>query len=163
MKSEREAQKRINEETGYYINWQKENKKTTGDHNRYRRMNKDHRITTEEWNNCLTYFNNSCAYCGISEKEAIKTQGQKLHKEHVDHDGANDLSNAVPSCKSCNSSKHTSDIDLWYVPERVNFYSKDKFNKIMNWIKSDHKEYIKPIKEKRKYTKKDPKWFVNSK
>jgi hypothetical protein len=55
----------------------------------------DHEITKQEWEQCKKYFNYSCAYCGISEKESKEKYKNKLHKEHVIHKGENDLSNCI--------------------------------------------------------------------
>jgi hypothetical protein len=33
---------------------------------------RDHDISTKEWNSCLSIFDNSCVYCGISQEEAKK-------------------------------------------------------------------------------------------
>ena len=73
---------------------------------RYSELHRKHDITEAEWRDCLRSFNYKCAYCGISEEESLKIHKQKLHKEHSDDNGYNDLRNAVPACRSCNSSKH---------------------------------------------------------
>jgi hypothetical protein len=107
-----------------------------------KRNNKNHKISKEEWETCKEYFNNSCAYCGISELLAKETQGQRLHKEHVIYNGANDLSNCVPSCRSCNSQKWEFELTEWYNINNIN-YSQDRFDKINSWLNSDYKKYIK--------------------
>ena len=122
------------------------------------RQHKNHKITQEEWNACKTYFNNSCAYCGLPKDEHfILRKGEivnyDLHKEHVDDDGDSDLSNCVPSCQSCNSQKWKFALDEWYNSNNPN-YTEERFNKIMNWINKDYKLYIEPPKQKRNYNKK---------
>lgn len=77
-------------------------------------MNKKHVISESECLSCKEYFNFKCAYCGISEEEVIKLYSNQLHKDYADHEGANDLSNCIPACKSCNSSKHDSELNKWY-------------------------------------------------
>lgn len=99
-----------------------------------------HEITDEEWNNCLKYFKYKCAYCGISQEEHLKIHKQKLHKEHADDDGANDLRNAIPSCRLCNSGKHISDMEEWYLKQE--FFSDKRYNKIIRWIEEEFKKYI---------------------
>jgi hypothetical protein len=64
----------------------------------------------------------------------------KLHKDHVDHQGYNDLRNAVPACRSCNDSKHTNSLDEWYKQQK--FFDEDKYNKIISWINEGYKEHI---------------------
>jgi hypothetical protein len=103
--------------------------------------NKQHNISKEEWKACKQYFNNCCAYCGISEEDAKEHQGQRLHKEHAVNKGANDISNCVPSCRSCNSYKGSFDFNEWYTPENER-YEKNKLNKIIQWLEVGYKEYL---------------------
>lgn len=107
--------------------------------------NKKHNISSKEWVACKNYFKDKqnkwcCAYCGITEKEAKENYNNYLHKEHVDPNGANDLSNCVPACKSCNSSKGEQDIEEWY--RKQNFFNKNNLDKIHKWIGKDYKKYI---------------------
>jgi hypothetical protein len=127
-------------ESGYSVTWRKENKdkvKKYGD--KYKK--KAHQITKEEWESCLNYFNNSCAYCGITLEDHKKKFNQQLHKEHISDCGRNDLKNCIPSCKSCNSQKHTSSFNDWYNPENPK-YTRERYSKICKWIKEDCKLYI---------------------
>jgi len=126
----------------YYKKWTKENKDKVKLYKETRAMNKQHEISKEEWENCLKYFNFECAYCGISEEVAVETHGQVLHKEHVDHEGENDLSNNVPACKSCNSKKWTFSLEEWYTEDNEVF-SIERYNKILDWICKDYINYIK--------------------
>lgn len=125
---------------GKFKEWQKQNpEKLKG----YGLNHKTHIITKKEWLVCKEYFNNECAYCGLPIEEHYLTRLgiTKLgdfHKEHVDHEGSNDLSNCVPSCKSCNSSKHTSKLENWYDENNPNF-KKEKLDKIYKWIDEDSK------------------------
>lgn len=107
-----------------------------------KRGHKNHEITENEWDSCKQYFNYCCAYCGIDEQEAKETQGNVLHKEHVDHEGANDLSNCIPSCKQCNSYKWQYDFDDWY-SELNPAYTKERYERIMDWLKEDFKAFYK--------------------
>ncbi|MCP1159370.1 HNH endonuclease [Bacillus infantis] len=107
---------------------------------------KKHNFSNKEWENCKKYFQYQCAYCGMSEEFHKEIHKQQLHKEHVIHDGSNDLSNCVPSCKNCNSQKHDIDFDYWYV-NRCPKYSEERYNKIMKWINSDYKLYIRDNKK----------------
>ncbi|WP_410608963.1 HNH endonuclease [Bacillus sp. SIMBA_154] len=105
------------------------------------RKSRNHTINNEEWNSCKTYFNNSCAYCGLTEQNHREMHQQDLHKEHVIHRGLNDLSNCVPACKNCNSSKWTFEFKEWYTTENPN-YSASRKVKILSWINYAHKERI---------------------
>jgi hypothetical protein len=77
-----------------------------------------------------------------------------FHKEHVDCNGSDDLSNCVPSCKTCNSSKHTEKLEDWYA-ENNSIFNKDRFDKIHKWLDNDWQEYYIEKKPRKKYTKKD--------
>jgi len=100
-----------------------------------------HKIINKEWESCKEYFNNECAYCGMTLAEHLKIHKQQLHKEHKDYDGSNDLSNCVPSCRSCNSSKHDKIFDNWYNESNPN-YTEVRYNKIHKWITEDYKPYL---------------------
>lgn len=110
---------------------------------------KNHDITSTEWISCKEYFKNEegiyiCAYCGlpITEHYNMRKGISKLfdlHKEHVDDDGLNDLSNCVPSCVSCNSQKWNFDMEEWY--QQQDFFSNDRLNKIYKWINEDCKQF----------------------
>lgn len=132
-------------ENGY----QKEYRKTHKDKmNQYsqNRQHKNHKITKEEWKDCKEYFNNQCAYCGLPIEEHYNTYKGKLiltdfHKEHVDDDGASDLSNCIPSCKNCNSQKWKFEFKEWYNSSNI-IYNKDRKSRILKWLNEDYKKYI---------------------
>jgi len=111
-----------------------------------KRQHKNHKITKEEWIKCKEYFNNSCAYCNMTEEEQRKLFKQDLHKEHIDDNGSIYLDNCVPSCKSCNSSKHIATLEEWYNKDNPN-YTKRRYNKIIKWRDKDHKKYMTIITE----------------
>lgn len=101
------------------------------------RQLKQHTITREEWEKCLYYFGNSCAYCGMTTEEHKSIFKQQLHKEHVIHNGTNDLSNCIPSCKICNSYKWEFLIDEWYNKDNPK-YTNERYEKIIKWLKEDY-------------------------
>jgi len=106
----------------------------------YSKKHRIHDITEAEWRKELKVFNHECAYCGISEEEHKLLYNQKLHKDHGYPDGANDLSNAIPACKNCNSFKHQDNIEEWYIQQE--FFDIERLNKINWWITEGYKEYI---------------------
>lgn len=110
----------------------------------FKRSQKQHKISKKEWNDCKEYFDFECAYCGMSESEHKNLYNEQLHKEHVKYDGENDLSNCVPSCKSCNCQKWIYSVDEWY-PKQT-FYSKERLSKINRWLNTDYLLYIKQSK-----------------
>lgn len=135
---------------GKYKKWQQDNPEKIKGY-AVDRGNKKHTISKQEWKDCNTYFNDSCAYCGLPIEDYFTTyrgvtKNGNFHKEHVNHLGANDLSNCVPSCKICNSSKRTKELEEWYKSET--FFSQDKLDKIHKWLTEDYKLYIKEKKQK---------------
>jgi hypothetical protein len=120
--------------------WRLNNKDKTKEYNeKYKR--KQFKLKTKEWKACKEYFNYCCAYCGIRETEAKKIQGKNLNKEHAYNEGNNDLSNCLPSCTRCNSSKHKNDFMDWYTPEN-SVYSEDRLKLIERWLEEDYKKFV---------------------
>lgn len=105
-------------------------------------LTKKHDISNEEWDDCRIYFNFRCAYCGKTWEQNKKETKKDLHKEHVVHDGAIDLSNCVPACRNCNSYKWQFPLDQWY-NERNPVFSKERLEKIISWLNEDFKKYIR--------------------
>lgn len=122
--------------------WQKANPDRVKEHNEHRRQNKTHEISKEEWEYCKQYFDNACAYCGLPEETAIEKHNNRLHKEHLEHNGSNDITNCVPACKSCNSSKHNFQLDDWYKPDNP-IFNTERLNMIHKWLNEDHKKIAK--------------------
>ena len=109
---------------------------------------KKHKIFDIEWLKCKEYFNYQCAYCGLPMEEHFKFYKNELklydlHRDHVIHMGKNDLSNCIPSCDSCNTSKHDKTINKWY---NINnpIFDREKYLKIYQWLRYDYKKYIMP-------------------
>lgn len=127
-----------------YKKWQKDwrqNNKVKLRQYTNQRAAKNHNISQLEWSSCKSYFNNCCAYCGIPDEEAKELHGQYLHKEHVNPNGASDLSNCIPACRICNSEKHTNNFEEWYNPSNPK-YNTLRVNMIQNWLNGDYKNYI---------------------
>jgi hypothetical protein len=150
VEKKRKAQRKYNLSTTMRI-YQKENRKrrykegyykeyflkNPNKQAEYNRNHKNHDITKNEWEECKKYFNNSCAYCEMTEKEHREHHNQQLHKEHVDHNGDNNLSNCVPACRSCNSEKNDKEFEEWYNKTNPKFTVK-RFYKIMEWLGKDY-------------------------
>lgn len=122
--------------------WEASNKNKLYDYRLKRKTTHKHLISNLEWELCREYFSYSCAYCGISEKASKEKYKQILHKEHVKHDGANDLSNCVPACKMCNSNKWTYELNEWYNQENE-IFSSTRYEKIIVWLETEYKQFIK--------------------
>lgn len=91
-------------------------------------------LTSDEWENTIEYFENSCCYCG---KKA------PLEQEHfipLTKRGGYTSDNIIPACKSCNSSKNNSDFFEWY--PRQEFYNTERENKIISYINDSVKIQI---------------------
>lgn len=134
----REAAER-NRKEGYQKRWRQENRDKLKSYNENRKQNKTHEISKDEWEECLLFFETSCAYCGIHQDEAKNEYGQCLHKEHVYHDGSNKIDNCVPACRSCNSRKWTYEFEYWY-QEGLDVFDENRLVKIKQWLSIQHKE-----------------------
>lgn len=78
------------------------------------------------------YFDDSCAYCGIKEEEHRILYNQRLHKDHIIHDGSNGIDNCVPACRKCNCSKSDRPFEEWY--KEREYFSDKRYNKILEWL-----------------------------
>lgn len=97
-------------------------------------------LTEEQWISIKEKFNNSCAYCGMTEEEHLKQFGEQLHQEHfipLSNGGGYTHNNIIPACKSCNSSKWNNNFFDWYPKQE--FYSEEKENFILNYLKGVEK------------------------
>lgn len=126
--------------SGYQKEYRIKNKDKMNQYSKNRRI-RNHNITDIEWDACLKYFNNSCAYCGMSQEEHKEIFNQRLHREHVIHKGTNDLSNCIPACKSCNCSKWKHSLEKWYNSKNPKF-NELKLTKIYKWLNEDYKKYM---------------------
>lgn len=83
--------------------------------------------TTEQWEQCKSDFNSTCAYCGKTEKLTIE------HFVPVSKLGELTGNNVLPVCSHCNSSKGNRKFELWY-PKQP-FYSKQREKKVLGYLK----------------------------
>lgn len=122
---------------GKQLRWQRNNKDKIKKY-----QSKKHDVSEEEWTHCKIYFNDACAYCEITYENHMKEYKEDLHKEHAINDGENDLSNCIPGCKVCNSTKKIKDYNIWYSKENLNYTDK-RFARIVKWLEEDYKEYMR--------------------
>ena len=146
---ERTLNKRKNAErqrlAGKQKQWQIDNPDKLSQYNQ-KRKHKNHKVSKSEWIACKEYFNNSCAYCGLSIEEhfrnyAGKPQKIDLHKEHADHEGSSGLDNCIPSCQSCNDKKWKFKLEEWYNEDNP-IFSQERLDKIHKWLDEDYKKYL---------------------
>jgi hypothetical protein len=124
-------------ESGYCREWSRNNPdKQRG----YNQKHRNHDISDAEYQSMLKVFNHSCAYCGMTLDESYEKYGGRLHNDHVDDEGYNDLRNDVPACKVCNSSKHQFDMEEWYREQE--FFSQERLDKINWWTTEGYEDYI---------------------
>lgn len=65
-------------------------------------------FTADDWSACVAAFDGTCAYCGR------RTDLTQDHVAPILVGGANDPSNIVPACLSCNSGKCAKALADWY-------------------------------------------------
>ena len=98
-------------------------------------------FTLSDWENVLSYFDYSCAYCGKSR--------DNLQMEHViplNKFGAFTPSNIIPACSSCNASKRDRDLLEWY--SQRPYYSELRYKKVMDWTNNHALRNGKKLSEK---------------
>ncbi len=80
----------------------------------------------DEWNQTKKRFNNECVYCG---KQTKLTQD---HFWPLSRGGGYTKFNIIPSCQSCNSSKHNKPFEEWYPTHES--YSPEREAKIYQYF-----------------------------
>lgn len=85
-------------------------------------------LTAAQWHECCELFNMSCAYCGAITNLTMD------HVVAVSAGGTTEVSNIIPACMHCNSSKQNKDLIEWYTAQP--YYSKDRLDKILRYIES---------------------------
>lgn len=83
-------------------------------------------FTSLEWEKCLAYFNNKCAYC---DTETNMTQD---HVIPVTKGGSYTTDNIIPACCSCNSSKSNNDMETWY--KERDYFTQERLHNIKEYI-----------------------------
>jgi 5-methylcytosine-specific restriction endonuclease McrA len=85
-------------------------------------------FTGEQWRNALAHFDFACAYCGESDCGRIEQE----HVIPLSKGGHYTANNIIPSCKSCNSSKHSRDFEHWYLNSPM--FSESRYLKIISYL-----------------------------
>ena len=83
--------------------------------------------TLEEWEACLKFFDNKCAYTGQPMNVVTMDHIVALNKG-----GTNNISNIIPADVSPNSSKCDKDLWEWY--SKQPYFSWERYLKICLWI-----------------------------
>ena len=98
------------------------------------KLNLKNDLTNKEWIETLKYFNDTCAYCGMTEEDHQNKFNQCLHQEHIiplSKNGEYTKYNIIPSCKTCNTSKGNRDLDVFYLSN--DNFSIDKYEKVLEF------------------------------
>ena len=87
------------------------------------------RLTEQEWEFAIKYFNDLCAYCGEYMSDPTKDHVKPMHDG-----GTFTRDNVIPCCKNkkCNSSKKDNEMLSWY--QNQPFYSKERAQKIFDYM-----------------------------
>lgn len=115
----------------YYNIWKKQGgqeiRRINEQTRKARKKELENTLTIDEWKECLSYFDNKCAYCG-DESEGL-TQD---HVIPVSKGGGYTKENIIPSCKHCNSSKCNKDLEAFY--ECTENFTEERLRKILKWV-----------------------------
>ena len=95
---------------------------------RLRKQNQGNGINTEQWKECMNYFNWECAYSGIT---LTKENRSIDHIKPLNQDGEHEIWNVVPMDRGLNSSKNNKDLLEWYKEQP--FFSEERLQKIYEW------------------------------
>ena len=99
--------------------------------NLYKRRSVEGTITQEQFNECLNFFDNVCAYSG---EEFGNDAVDALTMDHViplNNGGTNYIWNIIPAKRTFNSSKGTKEMLSWY--QEQDYYSDERLQKILEW------------------------------
>ena len=95
--------------------------------------NHDVRFTPDQLCQHLSMFAKGCVYCDKDCKPTLD------HFIPISRGGSNCLSNFVPACKSCNSSKNASDPKEWF--QKQPFYNAKRWKAILKALGKTEKTY----------------------
>ena len=88
-------------------------------------------LTAKQTHQRFAAWRNLCAYCGVKAKHPRNASHDRLTVDHVlalARHGLDELSNIVPACFTCNSSKNDSPVETWY--RRQPFFAEARWRKI---------------------------------
>lgn len=114
--------------------WARNNPEIVRELSRKRRARKRNAINSNtssvnafEIQKIINYFNHSCSYCGSKDNQSID------HMVPLARGGIHELSNLIPACKKCNSSKCASSVEQWYKSQT--FFNEPRWLKIQRYRK----------------------------
>jgi len=101
-------------------------RKISGHKRKARKLSLPNTLTVAQWEKVKEFFDFKCCYCG---KEKSLAQDHFLA---LSSGGEYAITNIVPSCQSCNSSKGPRSFFTWYKSQP--FYSKKREDKILKYL-----------------------------
>lgn len=110
--------------------------KITEKKRQYKRRCAKGSFTYEQWEDCKNFFDNKCAYTGVSLTEETSTID---HIVPISKTGSNNIWNICPSINYANFSKNNSNMEEWY--KKQDYYSEERLNKIYNWMQYSKEKY----------------------
>ena len=95
---------------------------------RTKEQNQGKGITTNQWLECMKFFNWKCAYSGQALSKGTRSLD---HVKPLNQGGEHEIWNTVPMDKGLNSSKNDKDMEEWY--QEQDFYLEERLQKIYEW------------------------------
>ena len=114
--------------------WREKNREKERALNQKRRAKKKGNggfFTDEQWNDCLMFFGERCAY---SNEEFDNTNSNKVSIDHIiplNNGGTSFIWNLVPACNKYNGSKNAANMEEWY--KKQPFFLEERLQKIYEW------------------------------
>lgn len=100
--------------------------------------------TDEQIKECISFFDNKCAYSGKNLDDTSRTN--KLHREHIvalANGGTNWIWNICTSTASVNTSKNNKNMEEWY--REQSYFSEERLAKIYEWQKYSYNKYSEKL------------------
>lgn len=123
----------------------KERSRLNSQRRRNDRKNLINDLTIDEYRDTLKYFDECCAYCGISNEQHKKDYGRVLAQDHVIpmvKGGGYTKSNIIPACHHCNTSKGSKYLlEFFEYKEQFTEERLFKIEKFLNTNKYNYKGY----------------------
>lgn len=82
-------------------------------------------LTLEQWEQALEFFGYVCAYCSTEAELTLD------HVVALSKGGQHTVSNIIPACKCCNSSKSANDLEDWYKSKP--YFNSANLQRILEW------------------------------